>query len=232
MNRNPEIDRLVKELQAKANPTNVEGMKRFGIQGGEMLGVSVTDIRKIAHGIRDHELALDLWDTGIHEARIMASIVEDPKRITLKQMDEWVNDFDSWDVCDQVSTILVDSSPLANELIFKWAASEKEFVRRAAFATIAGLAVHNKVMKDEEFEPYLDLIKKYSDDDRNFVKKAVNWALRNIGKRNVRLCKRAIEVATQIDEMDNKSARWIARDALRELNQKLTENRIGKMKDR
>jgi 3-methyladenine DNA glycosylase AlkD len=177
-------------------------------------------------------LALDLWDTGIHEARIMASIVEDPKRITLKQMDEWVNDFDSWDVCDQVSTILVDSSPLANELIFKWAASEKEFVRRAAFATIAGLAVHNKVMKDEEFEPYLDLIKKYSDDDRNFVKKAVNWALRNIGKRNVRLCKRAIEVATQIDEMDNKSARWIARDALRELNQKLTENRIGKMKDR
>jgi 3-methyladenine DNA glycosylase AlkD len=231
MNRNPEIDQLVKELHAKANPRNVEGMKRFGIQGGEMLGVSVTDIRKMAHGIRDHDLALELWNTSIHEARLMAGIVDDPKQITLKQMDEWVNDFDSWDVCDQICTILVDISPLANELIFKWAASEKEFVRRAAFATIAGMAVHNKVMKDEEFEPYLELIRKYSIDDRNFVKKAVNWALRNIGKRNVTLCKRAIEVATQIDEMDNKSARWIARDALRELNQKLSENKIGGMKD-
>jgi 3-methyladenine DNA glycosylase AlkD len=231
MNRNPEIDRLVKELQAKANPINVEGMKRFGIQGNKMLGVSVTNIRKIAHGIRDHELALQLWDTGIHEVRIMASIVDDPKQITLTQMDEWVNDFDSWDVCDQVCTILVDVSPLANELIFKWAASEKEFVRRAAFATIAGLAVHNKVIKDQEFEPYLDLIKKYSDDNRNFVKKAVNWALRNIGKRNVPLCKRTIEVATEIEQMDSRSARWIAKDSLRELNQKLSENKIGRMKD-
>ena len=222
---------FISKLKSKANPTNVEGMKRFGIQGNKMLGVSVTNIRKIAHGIRDHELALDLWDTGIHEARIMAGIVDDPKQITLTQMDEWVNDFDSWDVCDQVCTILVDVSPLANELIFEWAASEKEFVRRAAFATIAGMAVHKKVMKDEKFEPYLDLIKKYSDDDRNFVKKAVNWALRNIGKRNVPLCKRAIEVASQMEQMDSRSARWIARDAFRELTQKLAENRIGKMKD-
>ena len=230
MNPNPELKRLLKELHAKANPVNVEGMKRFGIQGGQMLGVSMPDIRKIAHGIRDHELALELWATGIHEARVMASIVDNPQQITLEQMDGWVHDFNSWDVCDQVCTNLVDVSPLANELIFKWASSEKEFIRRAAFATIAGAAVHNKKMKDDEFEPLLDLIKKYSIDERNFVKKAVNWALRNIGKRNVHLCNRAIEVAMQIDQMDSRSTHWIAKDALRELNQKLLENRIGKMR--
>jgi len=119
MNPNPELKDLLSALRAKANPVNVEGMKRFGIQGNKMLGVSVTDIRKIAHGIRDHDLALELWDTGIHEARVMASIVDDPNLITREQMDKWVNDFDSWDVCDQVCTILVDASPLANELIFK-----------------------------------------------------------------------------------------------------------------
>jgi len=231
MNSKPELERLLKELQAKANPINVEGMKRFGIQGGEILGVSVTDIRKMAQGIRDHELALELWHTGLHEARVMASIVDDPNLITRDQMNEWVNDFVSWDVCDQVCTNLVDVSPLANELIYKWSSGEKEFVRRAAFATMAGVAVHNKNMKDDEFEPFLELIKEYSIDERNFVKKAVNWALRNIGKRNISLCKRVIEVARQIEQMDSRSARWIARDALRELNQKLSENRIGKIRD-
>jgi len=227
----PELDRLLKELKAKANLINVEGMKRFGIQGGEMLGVSLPEIRKMVQGTRDHQLALQLWDTRIHEARIMASIVDDPNLITREQMDKWGNDFNSWDVCDQVCTNLVDVSPLANELIIKWSANDREFVRRAAFATIAGVSVHNKIMKNEEFEPYFELIKRYANDDRNFVKKAVNWALRNIGKRNIPLCKRAIAVATQIEQMEGRSARWIARDALRELNQKLSANRIGKMRD-
>jgi 3-methyladenine DNA glycosylase AlkD len=231
MSQIPELKRLVKELRAKANPVNVAGMKRFAIQGGEMLGVSLPEIRKLAHGIRSHELALELWDTGIHEARIMSSIVDDPGLITRDQMDRWVNDFDSWDICDQVCTNLVDVSPLVDELINKWAANEREFIRRAAFTTIAGLAVHNKILKDEGFEPYFELIKKYSFDERNFVMKAVNWALRNIGKRNVPLCRRSIEVAKEIEQMDSRSARWIARDALRELSQKLTANRIGKMGD-
>jgi 3-methyladenine DNA glycosylase AlkD len=231
MHPNPELTHLLKELHAKANPSNVEGMKRFDIKGGKMLGVSMPDIRKLAHGIRDHELALELWETGIHEARIMASIVDDPNLITREQMDQWVSDFDSWDICDQVCTNLVDVSPLADELIVKWSIDDREFICRAAFATIAGIAVHNKVMKDKEFEPYLDLIKKTSNDDRNFVKKAVNWALRNIGKRNVPLCKRAIQVATEIEQLDSRAARWIASDALRELNQKLANNLIGKMRD-
>jgi 3-methyladenine DNA glycosylase AlkD len=231
MNPNPESDRLIRALQAKADPENVKGMKRFGIRGGQILGVSINDIRKLAKGIQDHELALELWHTGIHEARLMASIVDDPKLITREQMDEWANDFESWDICDQVCTNLVDASLLAYELILKWASSEKEFIRRAAFATIAGVAVHNKTMKDEEFEPFLDLIIQDSSDERNFVKKAVNWALRNIGKRNVPLCHRAIEIANQIGQINSRSAHWIAKDALRELNSKLAENKIGKMRD-
>ncbi len=231
MNHQPQLDQLLRELRGRANPLNVAGMKRFGIQGGEMLGVSVNDIRKIAKGVKDHDLAIELWFTGIHEARLMASIVDVPGLITREQLTIWANDFDSWDVCDQVCTNLVDVSPLADELIYKWAESEKEFIRRAAFATIAGVAVHNKKLEDKEFEPYLELIRKYSIDERNFVKKAVNWALRNIGKRNVPLCKRAIEVAMEIEKRDSRSARWIAKDALRELNQKLSENKIGKMRD-
>jgi 3-methyladenine DNA glycosylase AlkD len=221
MNQIPSFESLVKEIKAKANPNNIVGMQRYGIRGQNMLGVSLYEIRGMVNGVRDHQLALGLWQTGIHEARIMASIVDDPACVTRDQLEEWVKDFDSWDVCDQVTTNLVDISPFAIECIFDWAKQEPEYIRRAGFATLAGLAVHNKTLPDSEFEPFFKLIKKYSTDERNFVKKAVNWALRNIGKRNRALCLRAMEVSEELKQLDNRTARWIATDALRELKTKL-----------
>ena len=221
MNPTPNFESLVREIKAKADPNNIAGMQRYGIRGEKMLGVSLYEIRRMVKGVRDHQLALDLWQTGIHEARIMASIVDDPACVTRDQLEAWVKDFDSWDVCDQVTTNLVDISPFAVECIFAWANQEPEYIRRAGFATLAGLAVHNKTLPDSEFEPFFTLIKKYSTDERNFVKKAVNWALRNIGKRNRALCLRAMEVSEELKQLDNRTARWIAADALRELKTKL-----------
>jgi 3-methyladenine DNA glycosylase AlkD len=217
MNPTPNVESLLRQIKAKANPNNLAGMQRFGIRGQQMLGVGLYEIRGMVKGVHDHQLALDLWQTGIHEARIMASIVDEPARVTRDQLNAWVKDFDSWDVCDQVTTNLVDISPFAIECIFAWANQEPEYIRRAGFATLAGLAVHNKTLPDSEFEPFFTLIKEYSSDERNFVKKAVNWALRNIGKRNKELCLRAMEVAEEIKELDNRTSRWIAADALREL---------------
>ena len=221
---------IVERLQSNANPKNVEGMQRYGIRGEHILGVSLYEIRDMAKDIHDHTLALELWKTGIHEAQLMASIVDIPAETTREQLEEWVKDFDSWDVCDQVCTNLVDISPHAIACIHEWAEQDEEYVRRAAFATIAGLAVHNKSLKDDEFEQYFELITQHCKDERNFVRKAVNWALRNIGKRNINLCKRAMEVATQIDQIDDKTAHWIAKDALRELKVKLEKITEGKKK--
>ncbi len=231
MMKSPTAPEIVEKLKDQANPRNVEGMQRYGIRGKYMLGVSVYEIRKMAKGIQDHALALELWKTGIHEAQLMASMVDIPAETTREQLDEWANDFDSWDVCDQVCTNLVDVSPHAIDCIHDWAKRDEEYVRRAAFATLAGLAVHNKSLKDNEFEQFFELIAKYCTDERNFVRKAVNWALRNIGKRNINLCKRAMEVAMQIDQIDNKTAHWIAKDALRELKVKLEKMEEG-MKSR
>jgi 3-methyladenine DNA glycosylase AlkD len=218
---------IIEKLRNNANPKNVEGMQRYGIRGEHILGVSLYEIRNMAKGVHDHALALELWKTGIHEAQLMASIVDIPSEATRGQLEEWVNDFDSWDVCDQVCTNLVDISPHAIACIHDWAKRDKEFVRRAAFATLAGLAVHNKTLKDDEFEQFFELITKYCKDERNFVRRAVNWALRNIGKRNIKLCKRAMEVAKQLDQIDDKTAHWIAKDALRELKGKLEKMEKG-----
>ncbi len=223
----PSVTEIVERLQSNANPKNVEGMQRYGIRGEHMLGVSLYEIREMAKGIHDHELALELWKTGIHEAQLMASIVDIPAETTRVQLEDWVKDFDSWDVCDQVCTNLVDVSPHAIDCINDWAKRDEEYVRRAAFATLAGLAVHNKTLKDDEFEQFFELITRYCKDERNFVRKAVNWALRNIGKRNINLCKRAMEVAKQIDQIEDKTAHWIAKDALRELNVKLEKMKTG-----
>jgi 3-methyladenine DNA glycosylase AlkD len=209
---------LIAALKAQANPVNVAGMARFGINAEGTLGVSVAEIRKLARKAgRNHDLALALWASGIHEARILATIVDEPARVTRRQMAAWARDFDSWDVCDQACMNLFWRTPQAWEMAVKWAGAKREFVRRAGFALMACLAWKTKEAPDERFEAFLPLIADAATDDRNFVKKAVNWALRGIGKRNPRLRRSAIATAKEIGGLDSRAARWIASDALREL---------------
>jgi len=211
-------DDVLKKLKSLSNPEAVKGMARYGINPKNNLGVSINKLRPIAKEIgKNHDLALKLWDSGIHDARLLACFIEDPAKVTSKQMDSWAKDFDSWDVCDQACTSLFDLTPLAWTKAFEWAECNEEFVKRAAFSLIAGLAVHEKRADDEKFEQLFPLIKKHSIDERNYVKKAVNWALRNIGKRNLALNKQMIKLSEDILKIDSKSAKWIARDALREL---------------
>ena len=193
-------------------------MARFGIVGKNRLGLSVPAMRAIARTLgRDHTLALALWETGIPDARIVGSMVADPKLLTSRQMDSWVKGFASWDVCDQTCLNAFSKSPLAWRKVAVWAQRKDEFVRRAAFALLATLAVHDKQAPDQDFITALALVEDSSGDDRNFVKKAVNWALRNIGKRNPALRSAAIESALRIQQQGGRSGRWIAADALREL---------------
>lgn len=219
---------IVAELRALANPANLEGMARFGIDTTAALGLNVPQIRAIARRAgHSQPLAEELWNTGIHEARWLASLVADPKVIKPSTMDRWTRDFNSWDVCDACCCNLFDRTPYAWAKIPKWASDKREYVRRAAFSTIAGIAVHDKTAADRVFLDALPLIEKYAFDDRNFVRKAVNWALRNIGKRNARLLPAAITCAERIREQNSKPARWIAADALRELRPKLEMLKFG-----
>ncbi len=213
---------ILREMRALANPAHREGMARFGIDATAALGLSVPQVRAIARRAgKNQALAEELWQTGIHEARWLASLVADPRAITRATMDRWTRDFNSWDVCDACCCNLFDRTPHAWAKIPKWAADKREFVRRAAFATIAGIAVHDKAAEDRLFIEAFALIENYAFDDRNFVRKAVNWALRNIGKRNSSLLPAAIACAERIREQGSKPARWIAADALRELGPKL-----------
>jgi len=215
------VETTIRELRKYKNPANVKGMARFGINSKNTLGVSMPILRTIAKKIgKNHKLAIALWKTGIHEARILAGIIDDPKRVTEAQMDAWIQDFDSWDVCDQVSMNVFDKTPYAYIKAKEWTSHNLEFERRAGFALMAALAVHDKKAKDGDFIQFFPLIEKYADDGRNFVKKAVNWALRQIGKRNPTLCKRALLVAEKLKQSENKSAKWIGSDAHRELTQK------------
>ena len=211
-------DEIIKELKKNANPKNIEGEKRFGNQGKNMLGITVTFLRKFAKKIpKDHKLAIELWNTGIYEAKMLSSMIAELDKATEKQMDKWVNGFDSWGICDNTCINLLWKTPFVNEKIFEYAKSKKEYVRRTAFTLIACLAVKNKELKDKDFIKYFDLIKEYSFDERNFVKKAVNWALRQIGKRNENLNKKALKIAYDILKLGSKSERWIAHGAINEL---------------
>ncbi len=217
---------ILTQLRSLANPTNVQGMARFGINTENTLGVSVTTLRQIARSHRNnHPLALSLWESGIHEARILASIIDDPAQVSEAQMEAWVSDFNSWDLVDQCCMNLFDKTPFAFNKALEWSAREEEFIRRAGFSLMAVIAVHHKQLSDDTFEPFFAAILTRCSDERNFVKKAVNWALRNIGKRSPRLCDRAIEVAEQMKQIDSKAARWNAADTLRELHQK--KARVG-----
>jgi len=221
-------EEIIKKLKSLANPKNVEGMARFGIDTRTALGISIYTLRDIAKEIpKNHELALKLWASGIHEARHLASQVDEPDKVTEKQFDSWVTDFNSWDICDQVCSNLFDQTPFAYKKVFEYSGQKEEFVKRTAFTLIACLSVHNKELKDPDFEKFFPLISKEAVDERNYVKKAVNWALRQIGKRNKNLNKKAIAVAKEISKIDSKSAKWIASDALRELQNEKIQSRLA-----
>ncbi len=220
-------EEVIKELESLSNPEDVEGMSRFGINPEKTYAVRIPQLRQIAKKIgKNHEMAHKLWYAGYRETRIIASIIEDPKLLTDAQMDEWVLNFDTWDICDQCCMNLFRKTPLAYKKIYQWSQRNEEFVKRASFTLIATLAVHDKKASDDTFEKFLPLIIRESCDGRNYVKKAVNWALRQIGKRNNQLNKKAIETAVKIQKIDNKAAKWIARDALRELTSEKIQERI------
>lgn len=214
----PTLDSTLAHLHSLANAENVAGMARFGINPQGTLGISIPTLRTLAKQIgKNHILAGELWTSGVHEARILAAFIDDPKQVTAIQMDTWAAGFDSWDVCDQVCCNLFDRTPLAWEKAVVWSERNEEFVKRAAFVLIAALAWHDKKASDERFEPFFALIAREANDERNFVKKAVNWALRMLGKHSLALHARAVGTAQQIARQPSKAARWIAADALREL---------------
>jgi 3-methyladenine DNA glycosylase AlkD len=218
---------VVRTLERMGDPARRDGMARYGIDISRALGISVTDLRRLAPDLgHDHDLAAALWASGVHEARILASLVDEPARVSQAQMDAWVGDLDSWDVCDAVCGNLFDRTPFALDKAVEWSAREPEFERRAGFALMAWAAVHSKDLPDAAFSSLLPLIRDRSTDDRNFVKKAVSWALRQIGKRSAGLNTKAIRTAEEIERIDARSSRWIARDALRELRSDAVQARL------
>ena len=219
--------RVVGELRAVADQTRKPDMARVGIRVDRALGVSIPHCRRIARGHRgDHALALDLWTTGIHEARIVASMIDDPAEVTPGQMEAWVVDFDSWDVCDQVCSNLFGPSAHAFPAARAWVRRDEEFVKRAGFTLIAERAVRDRKHDDAFWTGWFPVIRDGATDERNYVKKAVNWALRQIGKRNASLNAAAIAEAEALLDLGSPSARWIARDALRELRSDAVQTRL------
>jgi 3-methyladenine DNA glycosylase AlkD len=224
-----EYELVLRKLKSLSNNKNVEGMARFGINTKNTLGISIYVLRPMAKEIgKDHKLAQQLWNSKIHEARLLAVFIDEPQKVTNAQMERWAADFDSWDVCDQACTDLFDKTALGWKKAIEWSKRKEEFVKRGAFALMAGLAVHDKGASNKDFEKLLPIIERESWDERNFVRKAVNWALRNIGKRNRVLNKKSIRAAKRIKKMDSKAARWIAADALRELTSEKVRKRLKK----
>jgi 3-methyladenine DNA glycosylase AlkD len=214
-------------LKRRSSARNREGMARYGLYSKNTLGVSVENIRLLAKRLgRDHELALALWDTGVYEARVLTTFVDEPSRVTPAQMDRWCRDFDSWGICDALCFHLFDRTPHAWRKIAKWADARAEFVKRAAFALLASVALHDKTAPDKPFLDSLALIERAATDDRNFVKKAVSWALRGIGKRNVALHSAARKLSRRLIASPHPAARWIGRDALRDLSTPATRRRF------
>lgn len=220
-------DEVLARLRSMANAANVAGMARFGISARGTLGISVTSLRAIAKQIgRDHRRAAALWRSGVHEARQLAVLTVEPAKVTPAQADRWVRDLDSWDTADGLAFDLLWRMPFAYDKVRAWARRDEEFVRRAAFSLIAGLAVHDRSADDAAFIALLPVIAAAADDDRNFVRKAVNWALRSIGKRNMALNGAAIACARQLRARESRAARWIAADALRELQSDAVQGRL------
>ena len=229
--------RLVEELRASGSEEGRAGMARYGIAVDDAFGVSIVRIRELCKPFRrDHALARELWAAGQHEARLAATFVDDPAQVTREQMEQWAEAFDSWDLTDQVTTSLFDLSPLAWDVAAEWSWRPEEFVKRGGFALMAGLAVHDKAATDERFVALLPMIEREAGDGRNFVKKAVNWALRNIGKRDLALnaeavacAERILETAGTSREPGARSQRWVGSDARRELTSEKVRSRLGRV---
>jgi 3-methyladenine DNA glycosylase AlkD len=219
---------VISELRSRAKPADLEGMARFGITTERALGgSSMPYLRWLAKRLgKDHRLAAELWASGIHEARILAGLVDDPAQVTEEQMEAWAAEFDSWDLVDGVCGSLFDKTRFAYGRAVEWSSRREEFVKRAAFALMAMLAVHDKHAEDGSFEEFLPIIERESGDPRNFVRKAVNWALRQIGKRNRALNAKAIATAVRIQASGVRSAKWVASDALRELRSNAVQAKL------
>ena len=210
---------VLDEMWRVASEDHRAGMVRFGIPTERAMGIPVPLLRKMARAYRnEHELAIELWNSGWHEARILAPMVADPKQTTSELVDRWTEEFDAWDICDLCCQNLFRLTSFAYDKVYEYALREEEFVRRTAFALMATLAVGDKAAEDERFLPFFGLIERTSGDSRNFVRKAVNWALRQIGKRNQRLHREALEVSRRLVSMSDKTAVWIGKNALRELS--------------
>ncbi len=218
---------IMQHLRSFYKPENVEGMARFGIISKKVYGVPTPEVRKLARKLgKDHQLALRLWSSGVLDARALAALIDDPAQVTEDQMESWVRDFDSWATCDVCCSNLFDRTPFAYAKATEWSKRDEEYVKRAGFALMAALAVHDKKASDAKFERFLKVIERESVDDRNFVRKAVNWALRQIGKRNLTLNRSAIETAERIRATNTRAGRWIAADALRELRSPAVQTRL------
>ena len=218
---------ILAQLKSLANPENVAGMARFGIKPERAFGIKVTILRQLAKDIgRDHQLALELWESGFHEARMLATIIDDPQQVSEEQMEAWVKDLNSWDLCDGLAGNLFDKTPFAYEKAIEWSQRQPEFEKRAGFALMAWLPVHDKKAPDKKFETFFPHLEAESDDERIYVKKAVSWALRNIGKRSLALNSAVIPIAEQIATRGSKAAKWIASDVIRELRSEKIQTRL------
>jgi len=218
----------MRRLNELADPSRLSGMARYGIPVDRALGVTLPQIRSLAREIgRDHALAAALWATEVHEARMLATLVDEPDKVSESQMDAMVDEFASWDICDQCCNNLFRLTPNAWKKALEWSERHGEFQKRAGFVLMAVLAVHAREAKDDDFLSFLDAVERHSADERNFVKKAVNWALRQVGKRNVLLNRKAVETAERIKMKGDKASKWVAADALRELKGDAVQQRLN-----
>ena len=233
--RNTEADvkYALQWLKRRGSQKNRDGMARYAIVAKKVFGVSMTSMKSLAKELgRDHALSQALWKTGWYEARMLASLVGDPARVTPPQMEKWAKGFDNWAVCDTATFALWDRTPHAWPKVREWSKRKEEFVKRASFAMLASLTVHDKKAPDENYLDGLALIEREAHDERNFVKKAVNWALRSIGKRNPALNKEAIAVARRLAAREDSASRWVGKDALRELTSPAVQRRLSRKTSR
>jgi 3-methyladenine DNA glycosylase AlkD len=220
-------EQLLEALYAHRDPAYLQNVGRLGVQGKNMLGVCMPDLRKIARQHdKDHSLAISLWDSGIHEARILASMLDEVASVTLVQMEQWVQAFDSWDLCDQVCSNLFCRTPYAYDKALQWSERYEEFIKRAGFVMMAELAIHDKQAQDALLAAFFPIIEREAYDQRNYVKKALSWALRQIGKRNATLHAMALLVGERLAKHELPAARWVGKDVLKELNSEKVKGRL------
>jgi 3-methyladenine DNA glycosylase AlkD len=227
----PSTQEILTKLKSKAKPDNLPGMARYGINTEKRLGVQIPELRQLAKETgKNHQIALELWQTGIAEARILAAMTDEPEKVTEQQMENWVKDINSWDIDDQITMNLFEKTPLSWKKITDWSQRPEEFVRRTAYSLLACLAWHNKTATDQQFTQLFPVIASGATDERKSIQKAISWALRTIGKRNPQLNRAAIQLAQEIQQTYTKPARWIANDVTRELQSQPVQNRLQNKK--